>query len=381
MKSEIKVLALVPYALNTTPSQRYRIEQWEPLLKQEGIALNMVPFADERLMALLRKPGHLAAKSAAMISAFARRSALVAATASYDAVFIHRAACLAGPAALERVIKLYRRPVIFDFDDAIYFLHTAAANRLFGWLKFPGKTASICRQSAHIIVGNSYLADYARQHNPRVTVIPSSVDTEHYCAAGNKASNPRVVIGWMGSSTSQTHLEMFAPALRELTARQDIEFRVVSDREPDLPGVKLAWRRWSADSEIDELARFDIGIMPMPDDRWSRGKCAMKALLYMSMGMPVVCSAVGTNRELIRHGENGFLAATADEWLSSLNALIVDRSLRDRLGAAGRRTVEQNYSMNHCAKDCARVIRETVENRSSAMICESSKESLARSVE
>lgn len=369
-ESTIQVCALVPYPPDTTPSQRFRLEQWLPYLKAYGIEVDLIPFADSELMKLLHQPGNQAAKAAAMIRAFWRRARQMSRVPRYDAVFIHRAACIAGPAVLERALTLFRRPVIFEFDDAIYHLHTTAANRHFGWLKFPGKTASICRLSTHIIVGNEFLANYARQYHSSVTVIPSSVDTERYHPVREKKSDDRVVVGWTGSSTSQTHLEMFAPLMQKLAERDDADIHVISDRRPDLPGVPVVWHPWSPESEIEALACFDIGIMPMPDDQWARGKCAMKALLYMAMGIPTVCSAVGTNLEVIQHGENGLLASTQDEWLECLDRLISDQSLRHRIGLAGRETVEKHYSMHRCADLFAEVIRTTVNQPRPARIGE-----------
>lgn len=363
MKTPIRVFGLVPYPLGQTPSQRYRIEQWQPYLEQEGISLDLSPFATEGLMRVLYRRGHLASKAWGLAVAFTRRSLQLTQLGRYDAVLIHRAACLAGPALLERAIALSRTPVIFDFDDAIYLLHTTSANEPFGWLKFPGKTASICRASTHVVVGNSTLAEYARRYNRQVTIIPSSVDTQHYRPRIKQATNGRVVVGWMGSSTSQTHLEGFAPVMRDLFARPDVELRIISDREPLLPGVPFVWRPWSAESEVEQLAQFDVGIMPMPDDQWTRGKCSMKALLYMSMGVPTICSPVGTNREVIDHGRNGLLAATSGEWVASLERLLADPIERGRLGLAGRETVEQRFSMEHCAANFARVVEQAVESQ------------------
>jgi glycosyltransferase involved in cell wall biosynthesis len=364
--SSIRVCALVPYAPDTTPSQRYRIEQWLPYLKAQNITVDLLPFVDAALMRHLHKPGRRAIKAVGIASRFARRFLDVASARAYDVVLIHRAAALGGPALLERLVRLSGKPVIFDFDDAIFLLHTTEANRRFGWLKFPGKTATICGLSAHVVAGNSYLADYARRYNSRVTVIPSSVDADRYRPAGKSNPQGRVVVGWMGSSTSQTHLEMFASLFAELAARRDIELRVVSDREPVLPGVPFTWRRWSAATEVQDLAQFDIGIMPMPDDPWSRGKCAMKALLYMSVGVPTVCSAVGANCDVIQHGENGFLAATNEDWIEHLEALIDSAQLRQRVGAAGRQTIEQRYSTESSAGLFVQVIRETLEATASA---------------
>jgi glycosyltransferase involved in cell wall biosynthesis len=347
---------LVPYFPDTAPSQRYRIEQWLPYLEQQGIATELVPFANAELTKLLYQPGRHAAKARAMSAAFLRRVAGLASVRRYDAVVIHRGACILGPAVIERAITLLGCPIIYDFDDAIYLLHTSTANRHFGWLKFPGKTSSICRMSRHVVVGNSILADYARRYNPQVTVIPSSVDTNHYQPAARSTPAKRIVVGWTGSSTSQTYLEMFAPVLRDIIAACDLELRVHSDREPVLPGIPFVWRPWKAETEVEEVAEFDIGIMPMPDDKWTRGKCAMKALLYMATGIPTICSAVGTNCEVIQHGKNGLLAATPDDWSTQLKLLATSPELRAQLGAAGRLTVEEKYSMLSCATAFADVV-------------------------
>ena len=359
----VSICALVPYPPDTTPSQRFRIEQWMPHLETSGISVDLLPFADSELMRMLHKPGHQTAKALASLSGFVRRFVDAVRTRHYDAVLIHRAACIGGPATVERFVTLLGRPVIYDFDDAIFKLHTTEANRRFGWLKFPGKTGTICRISAHVVVGNSYLADYALRFNSRVTVIPTSIDTKQYQPAKKNGSTGKVVVGWTGSSTSQTHLEMFAPTVRHLVSRRDVEFRVISDREPVLPGVPYVWRRWSAETEVEDLSDLDFGIMPIPDDEWARGKCALKALQYMAMGVPAICSPVGANSEVVQHGENGLLAANIDEWTSCFERLVDDAPLRSQLGLMARRTVEQNYSMQKCSELFAGVVRTTVEDR------------------
>jgi glycosyltransferase involved in cell wall biosynthesis len=350
------VAALVPYPRDEAASQRFRIEQWRGPLQAEEIQIELLPFASPRLMRRLYSAGSPAAKGLGLAAAFVRRAVGAAKLGAYDVLVVHRGAALFGPALLERALAAWR-PIIFDFDDAIFLSHTTEANGRFRWLKFPGKTATICRRSAHVVVGNAYLASYARQHNTRVTIIPSSVDVDRYRPA-QRTPGGRLVVGWMGSSTSQTHLELFAPALRALVRIPNLEIRVVSDRRPVLPEVQFTWRAWSRETELDELRAFDIGIMPMPDDPWSAGKCAMKALLYMAVGVPVVASAVGMNRELIRHGENGFLAESPADFNVAVESLARDPGLRQRLGQAGRITVESGYSMRRCAQLFGEVIRQ-----------------------
>jgi glycosyltransferase involved in cell wall biosynthesis len=356
----IELIAFVPYPPDTTPSQRFRIEQWSPALEQVGIRVSLAPFADARLMSLLYQPGRTAQKIAGVIGGFTRQLGRVASAGRGDAILIHRTASLAGPALLERILTLWRKPVLFDFDDAIYLRHTSGANRVFDWLKLPGKTAALCRLSSLVVAGSDYLAMYARRHNPRVVVVPTSVDTDLYVPTEPEEPSGRVTIGWTGSATSLTYLEEFVPVLRELQRRRDVEVRVQSNRRPELPGVRAVWQPWSPATEIQEIRRYHIGIKPMPDDPWARGKCPMKELQYMALGVPAVCSAAGSSVEAIRDGENGFLAASADQWLEHLTRLVDDAALRRKIGLAGRQTVEERYSMRKCASRFAEALMSVV---------------------
>ncbi|MEK7723951.1 MAG: glycosyltransferase family 4 protein [Acidobacteriota bacterium] len=357
---KISLCALTLYPHNTVPGQRYRIEQWEPYLKEHGIEVDYFSFADEKLTKTIPQSGKILAKISGFANAFLRRFSHLTKLKNYDAILIYRAVSIVGPAFLERLIKLSGRPIIYDFDDAIFLTHTSETNKFFSWAKFAGKTASICRLSDSVTVGNEWLADYARQNNQNVTIIPSSVDTNIY-QPKEKESREKIVVGWTGSSTSQTHLEMFAPLLRELCQKYPIEIHVHSDRSPDLPEIPFVWHKWSVDNEVEVISNFDIGIMPMPEDEWSLGKCSMKALLYMSLAVPTVCSDIGMNREVIRHGDNGFLAKTNEEWIEQIGNLVKDADLRKKIGDAARKTVEEKYSMTKCAGLFAEVVRKSLE--------------------
>src|SRR6185436_4939437 len=234
----ISVCALVPYPPDTTPSQRFRIEQWMPHLASLGISVVLVPFADERLMELLHQPGRRAAKAIANLNRYVRRCVDVIGARRYDAVLIHRAVAIVGPALHERLLAAFGKPIIYDFDDAIFKLHTTEANRQFGWLKFPGKTATICRIAGHVVVGNEWLAQYARRYNSRVTMIPTSIYTYHYRPAHTNGAHRRLLVAGTESSTSQTHLEMYAPLLSLLKGGPHVELRVKSNRKHVLPDVE-----------------------------------------------------------------------------------------------------------------------------------------------
>jgi glycosyltransferase involved in cell wall biosynthesis len=356
---KISICALTLYPYDSVPGQRFRIEQWEPYLEKYGITVDYYSFADQNLTKTVPQAGKFFSKIGGLTKAFFRRFSHLSKLRQYDAILIYRAVAIVGPAFLERIIKFTGRPIIYDFDDAIFLTHAHEANKVFSWAKFSGKTASICRLSNEVTVGNAWLADYARKQNPNVTIIPSSVDTDIY-QSQVKIPKEKIVVGWTGSSTSQTHLEMFAPLLKEMTEKFPIEIHVHSDRSPNLPEIPVVWHQWSPENEVEVISGFDIGIMPMPEDEWSLGKCSMKALLYMSLGVPAVCSDIGMNREVIQNGVNGFLAKTSEEWLKAIEKLVKDETLRKKIGEKSRQTVVEKYSMERCAQLFAEVVLKAI---------------------
>lgn len=234
-------------------------------------------------------------------------------------------------------------PMVFDFDDAIFVPYVSPANGYLSYLKFPAKTRAICRVAAGVMTGNAYLADYARQVNERVTIVPTTIDTEKY-RPQPKPENEVPVIGWSGSYSTVQHLDTLRGALQKLAGRVSFRLRVIGTPQYELPGVELDAMAWRAATEVADLRPIDIGVMPLPDDQWSRGKCGLKALQYMALGIPTICSPVGVNTDIICDDNNGFLAATETEWLEKLTRLLESAALRKRLGDAGRATVEANYS-------------------------------------
>lgn len=349
----IRVVAFVPYPLGTSPSQRFRLEQWAPLLEAHGVSMTFRPFASAGLIKLLYQRGRHLRKVLNLGQALISQAQKIPQGGDFDVAVVHRGISLAGPAFLER--RLARiTPLVYDFDDAIHLLHTSDANRAFGWLKFPRKTSEICGLARSITVGNEYLADFARRFNRDVTVVPSSVDAKIY-TPGPERAHGRTVVGWMGSSTSQTYLEPFAPLLRRMV-QQGLILRIVSDRRPADFDFPFEWKAWSAATEVEDLRGFDIGIMPLPDTEWARGKCAMKILQYMGVGVPSVGSDLGGNREVIRDGVNGFLASSADEWMEKTLRLVNEPGVAQRLGDAGRETVVASYSAEVCARRFGEVL-------------------------
>ncbi|HZT71190.1 MAG TPA: glycosyltransferase family 4 protein [Terriglobia bacterium] len=344
LERSVRVLALVTKPLNMSPAQRFRIEQWAPKLKAMGVQIEFEPFISPELAAILYQPGKAGTKAGLIFEAFIKRARCLRHVREFDLVYVLRETALLGPALFERWLKIENVPYVFDFDDAIFLPNASDANRAFAFLKFPGKAATACRMAAHVMAGNEYLADYARRFNPRVTVVPTTIDTEKYRPPQPRWETPRPRLVWTGSTTTLRYLENVMGALVRLRKRHDFTLRVIGAQGISLPGIDVENLPWSADTEALDLHGAWAGLMPAPDDAWARGKCGCKALQYMAVGVPAVCSPVGMNAQLIRDGENGLLASTEEDWVEKLTMLINSEELRRRLGIAGRRTVEAWYS-------------------------------------
>lgn len=248
--------------------------------------------------------------------------------------------------------RFIRRPIIFDIDDAV-FLHRRG-----------NAIDSIARNSRLIICGNSFLADHfsAMGH---VAILPTAVDTSYFVPTHRKVSKP--IIGWSGSSSGFGYLESIQEPLRIILTRfPEVQFSVISDRPPVLPRLpaeQLHFTRWNAETEVQELQSFTIGIMPLTDTPWSRGKCSFKMLTYMAIGIPVVVSPVGMNREVLSLGNCGLAAASTDDWVDTLTALLLDREKSISMGAVGRHIVESHFSRNVIAPQLANLLQHAIELR------------------
>jgi glycosyltransferase involved in cell wall biosynthesis len=354
----MRVVAWVPQACDTSPGQRFRIEQWAPYLAREGVQVAFSEFADPRLTQLLSQPGAYLAKTRAVVRAWARRVAEAMRGEKADLVYIFREDALLGPAVAARLLAARGIPYVFDFDDAVFVRYVSPANGLLSYLRFPGKTAALCRLARHVMAGNPFLASYAKNHNPRVSVVPTTIDTRQYLPPRRARGSVTVpVLGWSGSFSTVQYLESMRPVLEKLARRRAYVLRVIGAVGPPVSGVEVDSRSWSPQTETADISTFDVGIMPLPDDPWARGKCGLKALQYMALGVPPVVSPVGVNTEIVDHGRNGLVAASEDEWVDSLDRLLGDAELRSRLSSEARETVERRYSAENVAPRVAELFR------------------------
>jgi glycosyltransferase involved in cell wall biosynthesis len=342
----MKILILSPYPRGTAPSQRFRYEHYLPYLDKATFDYDYHSFWSDEAWAILYKPGHKLTKVMHTLSGFWRRFLLLFSLRQYDYVFVHREASPIGPPVFEFLIsKVMGKRLVYDFDDAIWLPNTSDHNKLAAIVKWHGKVRNICAWAYKVSCGNAYLADFARQYNANVVLLPTVVNTE---TQHNRVKDQRVgrlSIGWTGTHSTLHYLEEIYPVIRQLEQSFDFDFIVIADKAPEVSLKSLQFVPWQEASEIDDLLRLNIGIMPLSDDAWAKGKCGFKAIQYMALGIPAVASPVGVNSTIIQDGQNGMLCSTPDDWYKALSTLLENTEKRQTLGQAARESIIQGYSV------------------------------------
>ena len=350
----MRIFFFTPYPNGQSPSQRFRFEQYSILLKEKH-ALTQWSFLPLRQWKTFYSQGLLLQKCRLLIVGTTSRLVQLFKLRHSSHIFIHREITPIGPPVFEWIIaKVLQKKIIYDFDDAIWLTDRASESKIERALRWRSKVGTICKWSYKVSCGNEYLARYARQYNANVVINPTTIDTEnlHNPLVYDKASLKKQnrlngpVIGWTGSHSTLKYLEKLYPVLRQLQDRHpQVALLVIADRPPAFQLKNLIFKKWAKETEIVDLMLADIGIMPLPDDEWTKGKCGFKALQYLALQIPCVASPVGINSTIVKHGETGFLAASDEQWLSCLYQLIHDEALRERMGTAGRCLVEKHYSI------------------------------------
>ena len=357
-KTPLKVLALSPIP-EEGAGCRFRVSQYIPYLRQAGFDVTVSPFYSRDYFSFVYRPGNYLRKAAGFASLTRRRLKELSSIRDYDLVFLYREAIPIGPPYIERRIAKLGIPIVYDFDDAIFLPAVSEANKAFSFLKNPERVSEILSISRQVTVGNEFLASYARRFNPRVTVIPTAVDTTRFMPRTDPppADGRKLVVGWIGSPTTFRYLESLKDVLAAVSARHPFTLKVSGAGRPvDFPGVDVQVVPWSMADEVSLFNTCDIGVYPLTDDDWSRGKCGFKAIQCMACGVPVVAAAVGVNREIITHGVNSMLASTTQDWIDHLSTLLTNPDLRRAMAIAGRRTIDACYSLRVTAPQLAAVL-------------------------
>ena len=352
----MKVQAFTKYG-RSAASTRQRLLQYIPSLAAAGISVDYRPLLGEEYVRSIATGGR--ASRLAIARAYAARIRTLAARGDADVLWVYAELFPYLPSGLERLAFRRGVPVVYDFDDAFFHQYDDHPHPLVR-RALRGKLEPLLRGASAVACGNDYLQDYAKRFNPRTTILPTVVDTDSYRPAPGRADDGApVAIGWIGSPTTWSYVRPLLPLLRELVRSRGVVIRAVgagsAAADDAFPGLELI--DWTEASEVAQVQRMDVGIMPLPDERWARGKSGYKLIQYMACGVPLVASPVGVNREIVAHGANGFAATTVEEWRDALTRLIADAPLRRTFGAAGRRRAEERYSLRAHAPRLATLLR------------------------
>ena len=314
------------------PSVRHRWRYAAPYLERAGVTIEILS-----------------------VQPASARTRAFAAAAAADLTVVHRK-MFRWP-DLRRLTNAVRRGkhrrLVYDLDDAVMYRPSGRRRQwsLLRRLRFARNVG----QASVFLAGNAYLKSQSPIRIPSV-IVPTPVDLPRYRPRDEWPGRGRVV-GWIGTASTLPYLDLVAPALTELAARRDdLVLRVIGSGAPRIEGVTVEAIPWSEDGEAKALAGIDVGILPLSDDRWTRGKCAFKALQYMATGLPVVASPVGMNRDVVTDKETGRLATTMEEWVSALDGLLEDAAARERMGKAGRVRVEADFATETIAAATAEIL-------------------------
>lgn len=353
---QLRVLMLTKYG-PLGASSRMRAFQYLPWLEAAGLQVTVQTLlTDELLQSRYDNGGYRVTN---LLMRYLDRFRSMMGRAHFDVLWIEKEALPLMPLWLE-LSFLHGIPYVLDYDDAIFhnyeYHHSAFVRRFFG-RRLDGLMAS----SALVVGGNAYLVQRAADAgSPKVEIIPTVIDLDRYALIRGRVSLPdglpRVV--WIGSPATVHYLGVVESALRALAKRVPFVLRVIGGGGVQIPGVSVEVIAWTEATEVASIAAADVGIMPLVDSSWERGKCGYKLIQYMACGLPVVASPVGVNKEIVSSRVNGFLANTTDEWVEALEELLVNRDLRETMGAAGRRLVESVYCIQKTGPRVAQLLQE-----------------------
>ncbi len=353
-KKTKRILIFTKYGRKAA-SSRYRFLQYLPFLQRESIECEISNLLDDEYLEKRFTVGQRSIYH--IVKGFLRRLKMIAKAKHYDLVIIYCELFPYIPDFFERYLKLRNIPYIIDFDDAIFHSYDIHPNETIRFL-LKNKMGKILSMAQCVIAGNEYLADYARNFNDDVVVIPTVVDINTYkVAVHNNDDSETFVIGWIGSPSTSAYLKIIKPALKKFCANHNAKLVLIGAGNVLMDGIPLEIHEWDEKKEVEYIRQFDVGVMPLPDSPWARGKCGFKLIQYMACGLPVIASPVGTNKEIVEDGVNGFFASTTEEWVNFLGILYNNYPLREKMGESGRQKIKHCYSLQVMAPRLISIIK------------------------
>lgn len=351
----LKILLLSRYE-RLAASTRYRFCQYLPYLQEQGMEVTEAPLLDDHYLRTFYATGQQRSLSY-LIKAYAKRLAHLLHSSSYDLIWIQMEMLPWIPNWIERALVGSKTPCLVDYDDAWFHCYDHHPSLLVRQI-LKKKIDRLMKRAALVVAGNEYIAVRAQEARaPRVEILPTVIDLEAYPLVP-LPQNEHFTIGWIGSPPTSHHLKSIHTALRTICQEGKTQVVTIGDESLQLEGVNLIAKPWDERTEVSEVQHFDLGIMPLVDSVFERGKCGFKLIQYMACARPVVASPVGINQQLVQNGENGFQATTTEEWLTAFRSIRDQVEIRHQFGQAGRQQVEKSYCLQVTAPKLAKLLRE-----------------------
>ena len=338
----LKILLLSRYDYSG-PSSRYRSYQYLPFLSRNSCMITEEPLLDSTYVS--RFFGQYGFNKFSLLTAYIKRIFKLISSQNYDLIWIEKEALPWIPAPLELLLYRFNKPLVVDYDDAIFHRYDQHPERLVNF--FLGqKIDRIMARANLVIVGNPYLAQRAYSAGAKwVEIIPTVVDLSRYPKSPKDYCNGKFIIGWIGSPNTYKYLKQIEPILENFSSQVNCEVHAIGGGEKPLENIIFRNIQWTEQDEIKNLSHFDVGIMPLPDGPLQRGKCGFKLIQYMACFLPTIGSPVGVNTQIISNNQTGFLASTCDEWITALTILSQSKERRKEFGILGRKKVEAEYNL------------------------------------
>jgi glycosyltransferase involved in cell wall biosynthesis len=340
-----RVLIICPYPRDTVPGQRLKYEQYLAYIENSGYEVTILPFFSEATFRILYRKGYVFQKIIGVLAGFCRRIVQVPRIRHADGIYIFLNVVPIGPSLFEKLYLRLAKRVIYDIDDMVHQLKTSPQNQWVRFFRSDRRFFLLMKYADHVITCTPELDRLVRSFNSSTTDISSSVDTDRYIPVNRYQNDHQLLIGWSGSHSTLCYLNVLKGVFQRLAKDLDFKLLVMGSGDFAIEGVNVESRPWSTNIEIETLQRMDIGVYPLPDDDWVKGKSGLKAIQYMSLGIPVVASYVGCNDRVIENGVTGFLVTTDESWYQHLRLLLLEPSLRKRMGQQGRARVERLFSV------------------------------------
>lgn len=363
--SGLKVLFLTRYPIEGA-SSRYRVFQYIPHLEALGVRCEVQSFMSQAMYARYFSPGGSVQKVWYVLVAIAQRLSVLLSFRDYDIIYMQRELFPIGPPWVERYMKSRGAILLYDYDDALFINKQSRYNPLASVFRSASKTFDIFRLVDGVIAGNDWLRDTALSHGAKAVTLTVAEDTDRIKMHAPHTNNGPVTLGWLGSTSTVKYLRTIEPALKKIAEHYpNVRFEIMGGGDLQMDGVPWKHYSWSIDDELSALARFDIGLMPLPNEDWALGKSGGKARTYMAGGVVPVCSAIGYNLELIRDGETGFLCSDQAQWYEVISELISDADLRQRIALQAREEIVQKFCVSHQAFLLKDILDDAVAGRGS----------------